>query len=76
MRKDRPVRLIRKQESRATTELSSDDTARTHPEPSEREIKAVVSRWVHDHRRRSEEFRRTFAALWQSGEFQLPSLKS
>ena len=38
------------------------------PEPSEREIKMVVSRWVRDHRQRSEEFRRTFAALFQAEE--------
>ena len=71
MRENRPVRLIRKRESQAATQLSASTTALARPEPSEREIKTVVSSWVRDHRQRSEEFRRTFATLWQTGEFRL-----
>jgi hypothetical protein len=71
MRENRPVRLIRKRESQAATQLSASATPLARPEPSEREIKTVVSSWVRDHRQRSEEFRRTFATLWQAGEFRL-----
>lgn len=71
MRENRPVRLIRKRESQAATRLSASTTPLARPEPSEREIKTVVSSWVRDHRQRSEEFRRTFATLWQAGAFRL-----
>ena len=68
MREIRPVRLIRKRETQAPTQLSASATPLARPEPSEREMKTVVSSWVRDHRQRSEEFRRTFATLWQAGE--------
>jgi hypothetical protein len=71
MRENRPVKLIRKRDSQAATENSGCAQSMPGPEPSEREIKTVVSRWVQDHRQRSEEFRRTLATLWQSGEFRL-----
>jgi hypothetical protein len=70
MRENRPVRLIRKRQPESGNE-SSDRVVRT--EPSEREIKTVVSSWVRDHRQRSEEFKRTFAAMLGAGEFQLPT---
>jgi len=70
MRGNRPIRLIRKSESQTNPEPAR---GQIRPEPTEREIKTVVSRWVRDHRQRSEEFRRSFAALWQAGELSLKS---
>ncbi len=73
MRENRPIRLVRKRESLANAELSTDAQPKTRTQPTEREIKSVVSRWVQDHRQRSEEFRRTFAAMWQAGEIAIPT---
>jgi hypothetical protein len=73
MRENRPIRLIKKRESLANAELLADAEPRTRPKSTEREIKTVVSRWVKDHRQRSEEFRRTFASLWQAGELPVPT---
>ena len=72
MRENRQVRLIRKREQTGN-ESSKDAAPLVRPEPSEREIRTVVSRWVRDHRQRSEDFRRTFAALFQAGEVRLPT---
>jgi len=72
MRENRPIRLIRKRESQAAAGLPAEIQPKARPANPEREIKSVVSRWVREHRQRSEEFRRTFASLWQAGEFQLP----
>jgi hypothetical protein len=67
MRNIRPVRLIRKREAQP----AADVPAATRSEPSEREIKTTVSQWVRDHKQRSEDFRRSFASLWQAGELNL-----
>jgi hypothetical protein len=67
MRENRPIRLIRKRQSETIGTSSEENAVPPHSEPSEREIKMVVSRWVSDHRERSEEFRSTFATLWQAG---------
>ena len=40
---------------------------------SAREVKAVVSDWVRDHRRRSDEFRRNYSALLGEVGFKMPS---
>jgi hypothetical protein len=55
MREERRIRLIRKRETQI--EATSNEAERA--EPSEREIKTVVSRWVREHRQRSEDFRQT-----------------
>lgn len=73
MRENRPIRLIRKRAPQADAGPSSEAQPKTRTANPEREIKSAVTRWVREHRQRSEEFRRTFASLWQSGEFQLPS---
>ena len=73
MRENRKVRLVRKRELQTGNEGSKGTAPLVRPEPSEREIRTVVSRWVRDHRQRSEEFRRTVAALFQAGEFHLPT---
>ena len=38
-----------------------------------REVRDVVSDWVRDHRRRSEEFRRNYSALLGEVGFKMPS---
>lgn len=38
-----------------------------------REVRAVVSDWVRDHRQRSDEFRRNYSALLGEVGFKLPS---
>ena len=38
-----------------------------------REVREVVSDWVRDHRRRSEEFRRNYSTLLGEVGFKLPS---
>ena len=73
MRENRPIRLIRKRQAQTENQSSDNAVPMTRREPSEREIKTVVSRWVRDHRQRSEEFKRTFAALFQAEEVRLPT---
>jgi hypothetical protein len=68
MRENRPIRLIRKSQPDTNGTSAAGTVAANRPEPSEREIKTVVTSWVSDHRRRSEEFRKTIASLWQAGE--------
>lgn len=72
MREDRRVRLIRKGQPQTEKVSSTDPPVPDRALPSEREIKTVVSRWVREHRQRSDEFRLTFAALLKGGA-QLPS---
>ena len=72
MRPDRRIRLIRKTKPQEENESSMAVTP-VAPQPSEREMKTVVSRWVSEHRQRSEEFRLTVAALLKGGGFHLPS---
>ena len=73
MREERRVRLVRKREPGTDAASTAEAERPGRREPSEREIKTVVTRWVRDHRQRSEEFRKTFAALLRAGEVQLPT---
>jgi hypothetical protein len=59
MQQNRRVRLISKRNRRADESPAKPPT----PESKEREIKTVVSRWVSEHRLRSEELRRTFTTI-------------
>jgi hypothetical protein len=72
MLEKRPVRLIRKSQRQPLIEVSGGARPAKPSQPSEREIKTVVTNWVREHRQRSEEFRLTFAALLKGGGFQLP----
>jgi hypothetical protein len=72
MSADPKVRLIRKRNAETNAAIATEARHPSRREPSEREIKTVVSRWVRDHRQRSEEFRRNFTALLKSGEVHLP----
>ena len=55
----RPIRLVSKRKLQEST--GSPKAAR--PEPTEREMSTVISRWVSDHRQKAEEYRRASAAL-------------
>jgi hypothetical protein len=57
----KPIRII-KRENKAKNENAAKPPRVAAPNP-EREVKTVVSGWVREHARRSEEFRRTFAKL-------------
>lgn len=53
------------------------EAARVAAEPAAaqgREARDVVSDWVRDHRRRSDEFRRNYSALLGEVGFKMPSL--
>ena len=60
MQEKRRVRLIRK------CDRTRDDSPAKPPRPEskERDIKTVVSRWVLEHRQRSEELRRTLTTVF------------
>jgi hypothetical protein len=60
MQENRRVRLIRKRD-RPHDESPAKPSG---PESREREIKTIVSRWVSEHRLRSEEVRRTFTTIF------------
>jgi hypothetical protein len=62
MRDKRSIRII-KRETRATADNAPETPSAERPAPTEREIKTVVSGWVHEHARRSDDFRRTFSKL-------------
>ena len=60
MQEKRKVRLIRKRDGTCDKSYAKPPT----PESRERDIKTVVSRWVSEHRMRSEEVRRSFATVF------------
>jgi hemerythrin len=62
MQQNRPVRVIKRDQS-ARTEESVKVVTEEGTEASERKLKTVVSGWVREHRQRSEEYRRMFASL-------------
>ena len=67
MQGNRRIRIVSKRDQ----QISEESKPQARP-PLEREIKTVVSRWVKDHRARSEEFRQTFSLLLRTSGFQLP----
>ena len=62
MQEKRPIRLVSKRKLQERSE-SSAEAPETRPEPTEREMSTVISRWVHDHRQKAEEYRRASAAV-------------
>jgi hypothetical protein len=60
MQKNRKVRLISKRDRTPDESPAKPAT----PESKEREMKTVISRWVSEHRLRSEEVRRTFTTIF------------
>lgn len=69
------VRIIKrgeKESARPVEPAASTERA----EPSERELKTVMSGWVQEHRQRTEEYRRSFAGLLRQVGFNpTPALK-
>ena len=59
------VRIIKRgQRESAESVVAAAAAERTESaEPSERELKTVMSGWVREHRQRTEEYRRSFAGL-------------
>jgi hypothetical protein len=60
MLKNRPVRII-KRDQRGPAAPAAEPAA--SPVNPERDVKTVVSGWVSEHRRRTDEFRRNYADL-------------
>ena len=65
------VRIIKG--GRAAREAQAAPVATTSDAAAGREVRAVVSDWVRDHRRRSEEFRRNYSTLLDELGFKTPS---
>ena len=68
MQQNRAIRII-KRGQRANEETAAQAAVAVSAEPSERELKSVVSGWVREHRQRSEEYRRSFADLLKESGF-------
>ncbi|HEX6625283.1 MAG TPA: hypothetical protein VF064_16335 [Pyrinomonadaceae bacterium] len=59
------VRIIKRgqrESAESVVEAATPERAE-RAEPSERELKTVMSGWVREHRQRTEEYRRSFAGL-------------
>ena len=73
MLKDRPVRIIkREQRGQQAPATAPAATAAAPSAPAERDIKTVVSGWVSEHRRRTDEFRRNYTDLLKGVGFSSP----
>ena len=68
MQQNRSIRVI-KHNQRAATENRTTAQSDTRREPSERELKTVVSGWVREHRQRSEEYRRALTEMLKESGF-------
>jgi hypothetical protein len=75
MQQNRSVRVI-KRNQRAATENRTKAQCDTNQEPSERELKTVVSGWVREHRQRSEEYRRALTEMLKESGFCSPRATS
>ena len=73
MLKNRPVRIIKRDQRGATAAVAAPPPAKPAdgPAASEREIKTVVSGWVNEHRRRADEFRQAYTTLLKGAGFNL-----
>jgi len=65
------VRIIKGGRAARVAEAAGGEASAKTAE-SGREVRAVVSDWVRDHRRRSDEFRRNYSALLGEVGFKLP----
>ena len=74
MEQPKRVRIIKGGRGAQATEAArvAADTPTAAPG---REVRDVVSDWVHDHRRRSDEFRRNYSTLLGEVGFKMPSLR-
>jgi hypothetical protein len=67
------VRIIKGGRGARVAEAAGGEaSARAAAAEPAREVRAVVSDWVRDHRRRSDEFRRNYSALLGEVGFKLP----
>ena len=72
MAEAKQVRIIKGGRAARVAEAAGGEASvKTAAEPA-REVRAVVSDWVRDHRRRSDEFRRNYSALLGEVGFKLP----
>lgn len=71
MEQPKRVRIIKGGRAAQATEAAR--VAADSPAAPGREAREVVSDWVRDHRRRSDEFRRNYSALLGEVGFKLPS---
>ncbi len=71
MKQNRAVRII-KRGQKANVETVAQAAGAASAEPSERELKSVVSGWINEHRQRSEEYRRAFSDLLRESGFRSP----
>jgi hypothetical protein len=68
------VRIIKGGRAARVAEASGGEASATTAAEPAREVRAVVSDWVRDHRHRSDEFRRNYSTLLGEVGFKLPSL--
>jgi hypothetical protein len=74
MEQPKRVRIIKG--GRALQQAQATEAARVASRPAvapAREVRDVVSDWVRDHRRRSDEFRRNYSTLLGEVGFKLPN---
>jgi hypothetical protein len=69
MLKNRPVRIIKREQRGQAAATATAQAAQPQPAVMEREVKTVVSGWVSEHRRRADEFRRSYADLLKGAGF-------
>ena len=74
MEQAKRVRIIKG--GRATQQQQQQQAATQRAAAPGREVREVVSDWVRDHRRRSDEFRRNYSALLGEVGFKMPSFGS
>ena len=63
MQQNRPVRVVKRGEKARGDENITKTTDEHSAKSSERELKAVVSGWVREHRQRSEQYRRAVSEM-------------
>jgi hypothetical protein len=76
MQQSRAIRIIKQGQKAQIESVTKVVSEAATGEPSERELKSVVSSWVREHRQRSEEYRRSFADLLKESGFRSPRATS
>lgn len=70
MGREKQIRLVKRHQK--TYEPPTPDAGQPPAPNTEREARSVVSGWVREHQRRSEEFRRNYSALLGKFGFNAP----
>ncbi|HEY0169818.1 MAG TPA: hypothetical protein VGB98_02110 [Pyrinomonadaceae bacterium] len=73
MEQAKRVRIIKGGRAAQQQQAEPARVAADNPAAQGREVRDVVSDWVRDHRRRSDEFRRNYSALLGEVGFKMPS---